>query len=203
MTKVITKNWETKFFHYDIGLFQGCTMSTILFDTTFNLLLDFIKRLDGLGYAPKGPSPLRSLRKAYADDLSIITGRPLSNQLVLNSVAEWLHWTKTMKAKPPKCRSLAAKFFSSEKDRIQREPHSAQAYSTFDPLLTIDSKPIPAIGPLSMELEDKFKFLGRFVRFDLKDGPQEALVRMNFLDRMKAIDRDLVNGLMKAWLYQF
>ena len=35
MAKVITINWQTNFFHYDIGLFQGCTMSTILFDTKF------------------------------------------------------------------------------------------------------------------------------------------------------------------------
>ena len=54
-----------------------------------------------------------------------------------------------------------------------------------------------------MELEDKFKFLGRLFRYDLKDGPQEDLVRENFLLRLKAVDQDLVNGLMKAWLFQF
>jgi len=54
-----------------------------------------------------------------------------------------------------------------------------------------------------MELDDKFKFLGRFIRFDLKDKPQEAVVSDNFRQRLLLVDRDLVNGLMKAWLFQF
>ena len=49
--KVITREWSTDFFIYDIGLFQGCVMSTILFDITFNLLLDYLKPLDKLNYA--------------------------------------------------------------------------------------------------------------------------------------------------------
>jgi len=151
----------------------------------------------------KNPVSLKSLRKAYADDLTIITNRVQNNQLVLDSINSWLHWTKTMKAKPTKCRTLAAKLFTPGKVRLLWEPHVPKPYSTFDPLLSIDNKNIPALGPLTMELEDKFKFLGRFFRFDLKDGPQEEIVRSNFLLRMKTIDLDLVNGLMKAWLYQF
>ena len=51
--KVVTKDWSTDFFPDDIGLFQGCVLSTILFDIVFNLLLDFIKPLDKLGYRMK------------------------------------------------------------------------------------------------------------------------------------------------------
>ena len=40
--KITTKEWSTKFFSFDIGLFQGCVLSTILFDCVFNLLLDFL-----------------------------------------------------------------------------------------------------------------------------------------------------------------
>ena len=86
VAKVVTKDWQTQFFHYDIGLFQGCTMSTILFDITFNLLLDFIKCHDNLGYAMKRPLSTKGMRKAYADDLTIITGRLIHNQQVLNAV---------------------------------------------------------------------------------------------------------------------
>ena len=52
---VVTANWQTDFFPYDIGLFQGCVMSTILFDITFNLLLDYLKRYDHLGYSLRKP----------------------------------------------------------------------------------------------------------------------------------------------------
>ena len=124
----------------------------------------------------KGPLYLKSLRKAYADDLTIITARVQTNQLVLNSVIAWLRWSITMKAKPTKCRALAAKFFTSKQDRLRCEPHNRTLYSTFDPSLTLDSKLVPAIGPLTMELEDKFKFLGWFFRYDLKDGPRRTLL---------------------------
>ena len=99
--------------------------------------------------------------------------------------------------------ALAAKYFTSNDEKLRLEPHSKQPFSTFDPLLSIDAKQISAIGPLSLELEDKFKFLGRFFRYDQKDGPQELLVHDSFLNRLKAVDQDLVNGLMKAWLFQF
>jgi len=54
-----------------------------------------------------------------------------------------------------------------------------------------------------MELEDKFKFLGKFIRYDLKEKQQEVVVRENFPNRLKIIDQDLANGIMKSWLFQF
>ena len=48
--KIKSKNWKTKNFKLNIGLFQGCVLSTILFDVVFNLLLDFIKSSGISGY---------------------------------------------------------------------------------------------------------------------------------------------------------
>ena len=45
MAKVVTKEWSSDFFLFDIGLFQGCVLSTILFLCVFQLLLDFLKPL--------------------------------------------------------------------------------------------------------------------------------------------------------------
>jgi len=39
---VKTKNWTTGFCLFDIGLFQGCVLSTIIFYCVFQLLLDFL-----------------------------------------------------------------------------------------------------------------------------------------------------------------
>ena len=44
--KITTKSWSTNFFDFDIGLFQGCVLSTILFDCVFNLLLDFLCNME-------------------------------------------------------------------------------------------------------------------------------------------------------------
>jgi hypothetical protein len=64
-----------------------------------------------------------------------------------------------MKAKPSKCRVLAAKFF--KKNSLQRviwSPFQDSTNSTFDPQLTIDGSPIKAIG--HPEGEQSFTFLG-------------------------------------------
>ena len=131
--KVITKDWSTDFFPYDIGVFQGCVMSTILFDSVFNLLLDFIKSLDKLGYKMKNPADVSCMRKAYADDLTVISNRPDRLQAILDQISLWLDWSRTMKAKPKKCRALAAKVFNSEEQICLWEAHSSTVYSTFDP----------------------------------------------------------------------
>ena len=39
------KDWRTPFFLFDIGLFQGCVLSCILFNCVFQLLLDLIEPL--------------------------------------------------------------------------------------------------------------------------------------------------------------
>ena len=39
---VVTQKWSTGFFLFDIGLFQGCVLSTILFDCVFQLFIDFL-----------------------------------------------------------------------------------------------------------------------------------------------------------------
>ena len=46
---VVTEGWTTGVFLFDIGLFQGCVLSTILFDCVFNLLLDFLEPLQVSG----------------------------------------------------------------------------------------------------------------------------------------------------------
>jgi hypothetical protein len=102
----VTTKSRTDFFLFDIGLFQGCVLSTILFDCVFNLLLDFL--------APTGVQAelwRRTMEKAYADDLNITTARASHNQQVLNRMDTWLSWSITMRAKPRKCVHLAFRQF--------------------------------------------------------------------------------------------
>ena len=102
MATVITKNWSTGFFLFDIGLFQGCVLSSILFDCVFQLLLDFLQPINKMGYQYKMVVDIQRLSRAYADDLSLITKNARGNQIACNRTDEWLKWTKTMKAKPRK-----------------------------------------------------------------------------------------------------
>ena len=42
MASVIVGNEQTSWFRYQQGVFQGCTLSTVLFDTAFNTVFDSI-----------------------------------------------------------------------------------------------------------------------------------------------------------------
>jgi len=70
---VTTNDWSTGFFLFDIGLFQGCVLSTILFDCVFQLLLDFLKPKSRLGYEFKSTPTVSTFLKAYAHDFTLST----------------------------------------------------------------------------------------------------------------------------------
>jgi hypothetical protein len=156
--QVVTKDWKTPFFDYDIGLFQGCVLSVILFDVVFSLLLDFLGDLERLGYDIK-EGPIVVFHKAYADDLTLVTKDPAGNQKALDRTDTFLRWTRCMKAKPAKCRCLAAKAFTAPRSKIK--PFTRRQYSSFDPQLSVSGQPIPFIR------DEPFKFLGRQIYHDL------------------------------------
>ena len=108
---IITNNWSTGFFLFDIGLFQGCVLSTILFDCVFQLLLDFLKPVENLGYTFKSDPEICINSKAYADDLFLVANNAKNNQVLCDCTNVWLNWTVTMQSKPSKCVSLGFKVF--------------------------------------------------------------------------------------------
>ena len=118
MTKVITKEWSTGFFCFEIGLFQGCVLSCILFNCVFQLLLDFVEVEKHRGYQFKLTKEVQRLDFAFADDLTLTTSSVSDNQRACDRVQKWLDWSGCMKAKPSKCVSFGMKQFS---DRIKLE----------------------------------------------------------------------------------
>jgi hypothetical protein len=201
---VTTKLWSTGFFLFDIGLFQGCVLSTILFDCVFNLLLDFLAPLRSLGF--KLSCGVRTMEKAYADDLNITTARASHNQQVLNRMDTWLTWSITMHAKPRKCVHLAFRQFDPRTPSWGLTPHRNTKYSPYDAKLTIAGKPVrclsdpDALGDFG---NDHFKFLGRWLRSDLSEKQVKEKVTKEYWARIARVASCGVNGLMKLWLYQF
>ena len=59
-------------------------------------------------------SSMKSSVKPYADDLTLIARNPEDYKNLVNVVNDFLRWTRSMKAKPSKCRSHAMKRFCSE-----------------------------------------------------------------------------------------
>ena len=200
---MVTNDWSTGFFLFDIGLFQGCVLSSILFDCVFQLLLDMLKPLKNLGYSIKSVG-VQNLTKAYADDLALQASTPRGNQEGLNTTMKFLNWTKTMKAKPRKCVALAFKRFHKT-DKSGYNPYGDSQYSAFDPQLTIDGRPIGFIVDVNKPKSFKnthFKFVGRYIHWNLSEKDIRLKIESDFMSDMKAVDECGVKGLRKAWLYQ-
>ena len=78
--------------------------------------------------------------------------------------------------------------------------------SPFDPKLSIDGKAIRFI--LDPEAQDKFKgshfkFLGRWIHYNLSEEGIKKMVRQRLMDDIKTVDKSSINGFMKLWIYQF
>ena len=110
---IITNNWSTGFFLFDIGLFQGCVLSTILFTYVFQLLLDFLRPRECLGYEFKSSPTVQTFKQAYAVDLTLITTNSNDMQLAVNETNIWWEWSQTMKAKPKNCIAVGFKLFEN------------------------------------------------------------------------------------------
>jgi hypothetical protein len=226
--KVQTKQWTTGFFLFDLGLFQGCVLSTILFNCVFQLLLDMLKPLAADGYKMKD-STVAKISLAYADDLSLVTNTLKGMQKALGVTEKFLARTETMKAKPQKCVSYAAKQHDPRNVQLPHKPINGKKYAPYDPLLTIGGKQISFIvtpctrcsrgancptgtccpcsschtdpDPNSL-FHDHFKFLGRRTGVELNEIKTADLVRKKFKADMDLVDNTGLNGLMKLWLYK-
>ena len=110
-----------------------------------------------------------------------------------------LEWTQTLKAKPPKCRALAFRLFRShEKTEFKRVMPTN--YSSFDPLLKINNAAIKFIGEDDPPM---FKYLGRYLQYNLKDDLIKKQVEEKLLKWLQVIEDSGLEGRMKAWILNF
>ena len=189
-------DWCSEIFTYEIGVFQGCVISPLLFDTTFNLLLDLLlPHTATRGYKLKS-TDLTVHDLAYADDLTIVSKNRQFNQQSLELIDKFLHWTRTMASKPQKCRSLAYKFWSKNDDASGLKRHRPTRYAPFDPQLRIAGQPVEFIA------DQPFKFLGWKVFYHLKEHTQKEEVEAAFRKKMEIANAACIHGFMKMWLYQ-
>jgi Reverse transcriptase (RNA-dependent DNA polymerase) len=82
---VCTEEWKSNWFNVDIGMPQGCTASTIIFNICFQLILDLSKHFyKAQGYVMEDAGTI-SIEKAYADDVSITGCNPTDCQKSVNA----------------------------------------------------------------------------------------------------------------------
>jgi len=190
--KVSTSKWTTSFFPFEIGVFQGCTISPILFDLVYQLCIDYVNHFGTDPYVFSQAFDLNSkfglielFQLVYADDHTIINRSLSGAQSTLDLVQKWLTWTDCMKAKPSKCRCLAL---------INHSTSTSHSYGPIKAGLKIGSH-------LIIDISD-FKFLGRYISKDLSDKSQQASLFKNFEDYMKIADEEFLKGSAKAWMYK-
>lgn len=198
---VTTKEWSTKMFSFDIGLFQGCVLSTILFDCVFNLLLDFLTPMEAK-HAVKIDGEIKSFLKAYADDLHLATNTVEGHQLVLDRTDSWLQWTKSMRAKPVKCVCMAFRQFSKSAPPSKFVKVNDTIYSVYDPQLTIAGKRMKFIMQDQSFKGSHFKFLGRWLCENLDEAAVKTFFLRKFRELLDIVESTPLDGFMKLWLYQ-
>lgn len=196
LATIETPDWSSKCFAYEIGVFQGCVISPLLFNMVFNLLLDLLlPPTDQVGYHFKSNDVvIHDL--AYADDLSIVASSPKRAQRSLDLLDRFLAWSKTMEAKPRKCKSLGFKYWTAADEKSGRTRLTKKTYTPFDPGLKVAGKNIEFIA------HDPFKFLGWKVYHHLGEKIQKQEIRQMFEDNMVLVDKSHIHGFMKLWLYQ-
>lgn len=158
--RVVTDNFSTPVFPYLLGVFQGGTECTVLFNTVLQLLLDTIgtsANVERYAYRFKADQTIRLLDAAYADDLELITRTAAQNQILLDLTYDWFRWTRKMRLKPVKCVTYAARQFTGTEKNLNFAPLASTCYSPYDPQLTINGQPLRAVG------EEGFKYLGKMI----------------------------------------
>ena len=202
---VHTKEWDTESFPFEIGLFQGCILSCMLFDCVFNLLLDLLESHADDGYAFKLVKGHRALVRAYADDLQLSASTPAKAQASLDTTDRWLTWTRTMQAKPRKCKQVGYRQFRPG-SRSQFTPYNKTVFSPYDAKLTIGGCRIPFMVSESEKdplKKSNFKFLGTWINLiPTKNTDVKNFIRSSLSAYFLAVDAAPVNGFIKLWLYQ-
>jgi len=204
MARISTTDWTTDWFRILIGVFQGCTGSTGLFDVAFNILLDALHAPEyqqlGFRVVPT-PEANPMTVAAYADDVTLVSELPEQNQRLIDRFQEMLTWSRTMHLKPVKCRTLALRPFVHPSRCIGKYTAAQPVlqYSSYDPLLTANGTPICFIGVDGAP----FKFLGMLVAGDLSDDHASSLLVSRLNDLLEFVQKQRLSDWMKLWLYNF
>lgn len=193
MATVLVGNKQTPWFRFGIGVFQGCTVSTILFNVAFNTSFEHLSVLEdecAYNFFPKAGKPfIRTFITGYADDLGIVTGTHgnrdafVNNERALKRLQDWLEWTKSMKAKPKKCIASGLKHGKPIDPKLKVWESQGQWFPKF-------------------LADENFKFLGKGLLADVSSRWAKIAVKKKFSEYTKLIDSTLLTGIQKIWIWE-
>ena len=178
---VVTKKWRSNPFFFKNGIFTGDTLSPIVFNTTFQPLIDSIRRKkESSGY---NLSNRKVITKPFADDFELITANQKVHQRIQDEIQQRAA-TMGLVFKPAKCRSLSI---------CGGKPKPVVFYLTD-----------PGSGeriPLKTLEEDPFKFLGSTITFLNNPADHLEVLKEKITKKLGNLDKTLVRGEYKLAVY--
>ena len=167
-----TDDFTTEWHRLEIGIAAGCTISVIWFILVMEMLL---RSAD----CSEEKAKVRSPKKAFMDDVTLLTREVDTMQSVLMRLDELITWSR-MKFKAKKSRSLT---FHKGKQKQQK--------------FTIAGEQMPTVK------EEPVKSLGRWYAGTLSDRSRGVAIMKQAEDGLKAIDQTKLPGKHKIWCLQF
>ena len=206
--QVHTEDWTSEWFQLAIGVAQGCTTSTMIFNIAFQLLLDihsFLTKEANVGYTLH-KSNVTVTRPTYADDVMLAQSFPKDGQISIDAFLDALEWSRNMKAKGKKWKCMALRRFNTGEKSTEFVPAQPLVYSSFDPKLHIKKRDND--GKITKEMitfigDDKiplFKYLGFKIQYDLKEDIIKDQIEKQLKHLLVLVDKTLLTGPMKAWI---
>ena len=151
----------------------------VIFNTVMCTLIDALQPLKHLGYTPSY-SRLQVHLLQYADDTCLVANGPSACQELLKRVEQWLQWSG-MRAKVPKCYSLAIKSSTSK---------------PFDPSLTLHGQGVPFISNCPI------KFLGYRVQVPMDNQEVRISLLSMLTGLLQRVDSAPVTGKQNLLLFR-
>ena len=107
--KVVTPDWETEFFDFKKGVFQGDPYSCVIFLVVFNPIIQYIKaHSERTGYEIKTNNNNSKFINTtpFADDFNLISRNKTQHQKLISDIQEKIK-SMGLVIKPTKCSSLS------------------------------------------------------------------------------------------------
>ena len=171
-----TKHFTTDWQRVEKGIITGCTLSVILFALSMTMLVMSAKD------ETKGPKTSSGQRQVstslFMDDIATRTENLVQTKHLLDKLVEKLKWAG-LSIKPEKSRSLVI-------------------------IKGIVSRKTPSIGgvPITSITEKPVKYLGKLYNKTLNEMEQAAEVLEELKKGLKKIDKTVIAGRYKAWMFQ-
>ncbi len=159
--QIDTSSWSSNIFWIAKGLFQGCTLSTDLFNISFQPILDIHTELANKYASNMMKANVRLLHPTFADDVALVTSSPTNCTASQRVFQKGLKWSRCFVLKHIKCRSLAFRRFN-KRNNTKFIPRQNRRFSSYDPLLKINGHAIQYIGDDDPPL---FKYVGVKIQY--------------------------------------